>query len=144
MADNPRFEYAVATVPSVDIDCEEEEADDGMDSLFRMAAEMARRVNLAIVEASRDDGVSCLMMLKRAAGMTLEEIASGAGCSKQAVRKRFMNIIRRFPAMEGYLHLSDPGILDSAISPWEDILAMSSRHHATLRKMTSWMFDAKS
>lgn len=143
MPDNPRFEYAVATVPSAEAFDEEEEDGEGRESVFRMAAEMARRVNLAIVEASRDDGVSCLMMLKRAAGMTLEEIASGSGCSKQAVRKRFLGIIRRFPAMDGYLHISAPGILDSAMSPWGDILAMSSRHHATLRKMTAWMFEEK-
>lgn len=99
MQDNPRFEFAKATVPDEAMDGNGEEAE----SVYSVAARMSREIVRHIETACEGDGVTCLMMIRRALGMTLDEIGCLSGLSHIAVRKRLRKVVERHPEMLGYL-----------------------------------------
>jgi len=139
MPDNPRMEYIKATMPAPQPGYDEWDGMGIRSEALEIAAGMARVMTRRIIEASGNDGTACLMMLRRAGGMTLEEIAAIHGVTKQAVRKRFVKIVERYPEMEGYLHVSSPGILDEGIAGYQDILEIRNRHYRRMRELATWM-----
>lgn len=106
--DNPRFEYARAVIPAPDDTPRE---GDEEECALLVAARMARELVRHVERACEGDGETCLMILRRAMGMTLDEIGCLAGVSHIAVRKRLRRVARRFPEMAGYL---SPGPLDES------------------------------
>ena len=141
MPNNAAFEYAVATTPAPERD-EPDGRGEGFTEAdaMQMAARMARELTRRVVEAADGDGTACLMMLMRAGGMTMAEIAHRHGVTKQAVRKRFVHIVGNHPVMAGYLHVESPGTLDTGIAGDTAILAVRTRQHKQMKELTAWIY----
>jgi predicted DNA-binding protein YlxM (UPF0122 family) len=135
--DNPAYEYALGTVPAHTPEDDELEQIEG--ELFT-AAQMARMLIRHILNAAEDDACDCMMMLQRAAGLTLAEIGIRHRITKQAVHKRLTRIVKRHPEMDEYLQLKKAGRLDEHISGDVEILELRNKQHRKMKEVSTWIY----
>lgn len=107
-------------------------------SSLKQAAHMLREALRLIADVSIDDQTNGVILLSRMAGLSLAEIGSRMGMSKQAVHKRVMVISRQWPPLADVL-TGTAAALDEAIAGNQKIIETRNELDRIRQEATRWM-----
>jgi hypothetical protein len=125
-----KFEVISATIPAP-------EPKEYEDDPFNIAAGMVREVIRLLADVATPDYVNGMIVLNRMAGLSLAETGSKLGMSKQAVHKRIIAIITKWPQLADAL--TDRAPLDEDMTGKIQVLKTMEEDNKIRQEVTRWM-----
>lgn len=106
-------------------------------SSLKQAAHMLREALRLIADVSIDDQTNGVILLSRMAGLSLAEIGSRMGMSKQAVHKRVVLIVSKWPPLADAMNT--PAAMDEHMAGPVHLVRKIENDTKQRQEATRWM-----